>query len=166
MIDLLGNEYGEYASKAPHLHEYAHAVHKDPALAGIQLQFKPSLSRELRLLKKFSIIYPASDNIFVHVFKGVRDPYGRYRPIEPRLPPDKKDLIDKTEVMLASMINDKVAQQIAEKIAEGKMNSFFAERVLLDQEFFNAGVFKGTIANYVKQAGVELTDYVRVEVGQ
>ncbi len=57
-------------------------------------------------------------------------------------------------------------QQIAEKIAEGKMNSFFAERVLLDQEFFNAGVFKGTIANYVKQAGVELTDYIRVEVGQ
>ena len=37
-------------------------------------------------------------------------------------------------------------QQIAEKIAEGKLNAFFAERVLLDQEFFNAQVFKGTIA--------------------
>jgi elongation factor Ts len=57
-------------------------------------------------------------------------------------------------------------QQIAEKIAEGKMNSFFAERVLLDQEFFNAAVFKGTIANYLKQNGVGLTKYVRVEVGQ
>ncbi|QOV90149.1 translation elongation factor Ts [Humisphaera borealis] len=57
-------------------------------------------------------------------------------------------------------------QQIAEKIAEGKMNSFFAERVLLDQEFFNAGVFKGNIAAYVKQGGVELTGYVRLEVGQ
>jgi elongation factor Ts len=57
-------------------------------------------------------------------------------------------------------------QQIAEKIAEGKMNAFFAERVLLDQEFFNAQVFKGTIANYLKQNGVGLVKYVRLEVGQ
>lgn len=57
-------------------------------------------------------------------------------------------------------------QQIAEKIAEGKLNSFFAEKVLLDQEFFNAGVFKGTVANYLKQEKVELKQYVRIEVGQ
>ena len=57
-------------------------------------------------------------------------------------------------------------QQIAEKIAEGKMNSFFAERALLDQEFFNASVFKGTIANYLKQNGVGLQKYLRIEVGQ
>jgi elongation factor Ts len=57
-------------------------------------------------------------------------------------------------------------QQIAEKIAEGKMNAFFAERVLLDQEFFNAGVFKGSISAYLKQEGVSLENYARVEVGQ
>ena len=57
-------------------------------------------------------------------------------------------------------------QQIAEKIAEGKLNSFFAERVLLDQEFFNAAVFKGSIANYLKQNSVTLEKYVRIEVGQ
>jgi elongation factor Ts len=57
-------------------------------------------------------------------------------------------------------------QQIAEKIAEGKMNSFFAERVLLDQEFFNAQVFKGSVGNYLKQNGVTLEKYVRLEVGQ
>ena len=57
-------------------------------------------------------------------------------------------------------------QQIAEKIAEGKLNSFFAERVLLDQEFFNAQVFKGSISNYLKQNGVTLEKYVRLEVGQ
>ena len=38
--------------------------------------------------------------------------------------------------------------------------------MLLDQEFFNAGVFKGTVANYLKQNGVELKEYVRIEVGQ
>lgn len=57
-------------------------------------------------------------------------------------------------------------QQIAEKIAEGKLNSFFAERVLLDQEFFNAQVFKGSIANFLKQHGVGLEKYIRLEVGQ
>ena len=57
-------------------------------------------------------------------------------------------------------------QQIAEKIAEGKLNAFFAERVLLDQEFFNAQVFKGTISNFLKQNNVQLTKYVRIEVGQ
>jgi elongation factor Ts len=57
-------------------------------------------------------------------------------------------------------------QNIAEKIAEGKLNSFFAERVLLDQEFFNAQVFKGSVGNYLKQNGVGLEKYVRLEVGQ
>jgi elongation factor Ts len=57
-------------------------------------------------------------------------------------------------------------QQIAEKIAEGKLNSFFAERVLLDQEFFNPAVFKGSIANMLKSKGVTLEQYKRIEVGQ
>jgi len=57
-------------------------------------------------------------------------------------------------------------QQIAEKIAEGKLNSFFAERVLLDQEFFNAAAFKGNIAALLKSKGLTLEKYVRIEVGQ
>lgn len=57
-------------------------------------------------------------------------------------------------------------QNIAEKIAEGKLTAFFAERVLLDQEFFNGGKFKGTIGNLLKQNGCTLEKYVRIEVGQ
>jgi len=57
-------------------------------------------------------------------------------------------------------------QQIAEKIAEGKLNSFFAERVLLDQEFYNPQAFKGSISNMLKQKGVTLEKYIRLEVGQ
>jgi elongation factor Ts len=56
-------------------------------------------------------------------------------------------------------------QQIAEKIAEGKLNSFFAERVLLDQEFFNPAVYKGSISSWLKSKGVSLEKYVRIEVG-
>ena len=57
-------------------------------------------------------------------------------------------------------------QQIAEKIAEGKLNAFYAERVLLDQEFVKPDVFKGTVANLLKQNGTSLEKYVRVEIGQ
>lgn len=57
-------------------------------------------------------------------------------------------------------------QQIAEKIAEGKLNAFFGEKVLLDQEFFNAGKFKGSISNLLKQNNVKLDKYVRIAVGQ
>jgi elongation factor Ts len=57
-------------------------------------------------------------------------------------------------------------QAIAEKIAEGKLNAFFGERVLLDQEFFNAQLFKGSVANYLKQNNVTLDKYARIEVGQ
>jgi elongation factor Ts len=57
-------------------------------------------------------------------------------------------------------------QQIAEKIAEGKLNSFYTERVLLDQEFVRSEVFKGTVANLLKSKGATLEKYVRIEVGQ
>ena len=57
-------------------------------------------------------------------------------------------------------------QQIAEKIAEGKLNAFFKEQTLLDQDFFNPGKFKGSITQYLQQNKVTLEKYVRVEVGQ
>lgn len=56
-------------------------------------------------------------------------------------------------------------QQIAEKIAEGKLNSFFAERVLLDQEFVRPDVFKGSVSAFLKSQNVTLFNYVRAEVG-
>ncbi|HEY8668779.1 MAG TPA: translation elongation factor Ts [Tepidisphaeraceae bacterium] len=57
-------------------------------------------------------------------------------------------------------------QNIAEKIAEGKLGSFFKERVLLDQDFFNAQKFKGTIQELLKSQNVTLEKYVRIEVGK
>jgi elongation factor Ts len=57
-------------------------------------------------------------------------------------------------------------QNIAEKIAEGKLNSFFSERVLLDQEYINPEVFKGSVANYLKAKGATIERYIRIEVGQ
>jgi elongation factor Ts len=57
-------------------------------------------------------------------------------------------------------------QNIAEKIAEGKMNAFYAVRVLLDQEFINADAFKGKVGDMLKARGAKLERYERLEVGQ
>ena len=57
-------------------------------------------------------------------------------------------------------------EAIAEKIAEGKLGAFFKEKCLLDQDFFNASKFKGSIAQLCKEKGCTLTQYVRLEVGQ
>lgn len=56
-------------------------------------------------------------------------------------------------------------QNIAEKIAEGKMNAFFKERVLGEQDFINGEKFAGPVNEMLKKAGVTLNDYVRLEVG-
>lgn len=57
-------------------------------------------------------------------------------------------------------------EAIAAKIAEGKLNSFFKERALLDQDFFNAQKYKGSVANMLKEKGLTLEKYARIEVGQ
>ena len=49
-------------------------------------------------------------------------------------------------------------QQIAEKIAEGKLNAFYGERVLLDQEFINAEVYKGKVSDFLKSKGASLEE--------
>ena len=55
-------------------------------------------------------------------------------------------------------------QQIAEKIAEGKMRVFYEEKALLDQKFVKDD--SKSITQLLKEAGCTLESYVRVEVGQ
>ncbi|MGF1633047.1 MAG: translation elongation factor Ts [Phycisphaerae bacterium] len=56
-------------------------------------------------------------------------------------------------------------QEIAEKIAEGKLNSFYKERVLPMQEFINPEKFKGSVGEMLQKHGTELVDFKRLEVG-
>ncbi|MCY2953108.1 MAG: translation elongation factor Ts [Planctomycetota bacterium] len=55
-------------------------------------------------------------------------------------------------------------QNIADKIAEGKMRQFFQERVLLDQKFVKDDT--KTITQLLAAAGCTLEKYARIEVGQ
>lgn len=69
------------------------------------------------------------------------------------------------QIAVAQAIESGKPPQIAEKIAEGKMRTFYEERVLLDQEFIKPDKFKGSIEQLLKQNQCTLKEYVRLEVG-
>jgi elongation factor Ts len=77
------------------------------------------------------------------------------------------DLVAKERAFAVSQaVESGKPPQIAEKIAEGKMRTFYEERVLLDQEFINPDKFKGSLSDLLKKHGCTLEKYVRIEVGQ
>ena len=63
-------------------------------------------------------------------------------------------------VQLALMENDpKMASkpaQVKEKIAAGKINAFYKENCLLQQDFVRSDLFKGDVAGYIADAGKKL----------
>ena len=63
-------------------------------------------------------------------------------------------------VQVALMDNDpKMAgkpAEVKEKIAAGKINAFFKDICLLQQEFVRADLFKGDVAGYIADAGKKL----------
>jgi elongation factor Ts len=70
------------------------------------------------------------------------------------------------EIAVAQAVQSGKPQPIAEKIAEGKMRTFYEENVLLDQEFVNAEKFKGSVSKMLQSGNATLEKYVRIEVGQ
>lgn len=85
-------------------------------------------------------------------------------------------LDEEKKVMLAQMENDpKMANkpaQVREKIVMGKLNKFYAENCLLQQDTVRADVFEGTVEAYIAHAAKELggtiafKDAVRFEKGE
>ena len=69
-------------------------------------------------------------------------------------------LAEEKKIMLAQMDNDpKMAGkpvQVKEKIVMGKMNKFYAENCLLQQEFVRKDVFDGTVGAYLADAAKKL----------
>ena len=69
-------------------------------------------------------------------------------------------LAEEKKIMMAQMDNDpKMAskpEQVKEKIVAGKLNKFYAENCLLQQEFVRSDVFEGTVGAYVTSAAKDL----------
>ena len=70
------------------------------------------------------------------------------------------DVDKEMAVQVAMMDNDpKMASkpaQVKEKIAAGKINAFFKESCLLQQDFVRSDLFKGDVAGYIADAGKKL----------
>jgi len=69
------------------------------------------------------------------------------------------------EIAIGQALESGKPPQIAEKIAEGKMRTFYEERVLLDQEFIQPDKFKGSITALLKKNNCTLEKFARLEVG-
>ena len=75
------------------------------------------------------------------------------------------DIDRETEVQVALMENDpKMASKPAEvkkKIAEGKLNAFYKENCLLQQEFVRSDLFSGSVEGYIADAAKKLGGSVK-----
>ena len=85
-------------------------------------------------------------------------------------------LDEEKKIMLVQMANDpKMAnkpEQVREKIVMGKLNKFYSENCLLQQEFVRSDVFTGTVEAYIADAAKKLggkvtfVDAIRFEKGE
>jgi elongation factor Ts len=75
------------------------------------------------------------------------------------------DLDHERDVQVALMDNDpKMAskpQAIKEKIATGKLNAFFKENCLLQQDFVRSDLFQGSVEGYINDAAKKLGGSVK-----
>jgi elongation factor Ts len=81
----------------------------------------------------------------------------------------KEDLdpadIDKERAVLSEAArNEGKPESIIEKMVEGRLKNFFAERVLSEQPFVRDE--KQTVGNYAKTGGMELKKFIRWQLGE
>jgi elongation factor Ts len=84
-----------------------------------------------------------------------------------------QDILDKEkEVLAAQARNEGKPDHIVEKIVEGRINSFYKDNVLSDQEFVKSDVFDGSVGDMVKQLAIKMgenisvTRFSRLQVGE
>ena len=88
-----------------------------------------------------------------------------------------QDVLDEEKkILVAQMANDpKMANKpdaVKEKIAAGKLNKFYSENCLLQQEFVRGDIFTGTVEDYIADAAKKLggkitfVDAIRFEKGE
>jgi elongation factor Ts len=68
------------------------------------------------------------------------------------------------EIATAQAMATGKPQQIAEKIAEGKLKTWFGENVLVEQPFVKDD--KKTVGQYAKEHGMKILRYIHWELGK
>ncbi len=83
-----------------------------------------------------------------------------------------EDVLEKERSLIAAQArNEGKPDHIVEKIVDGRINSFYKEHVLTDQQFVRAEKFDGTVGDMVKQLAsslgenISIARFERVQVG-
>jgi elongation factor Ts len=77
-----------------------------------------------------------------------------------------------SELIAAEARNDGKPEQIVDKIVSGRINSFYGDNVLYDQEFVRPERFDGTVGELVQQLAakmgenISVTRFSRIQVGE
>ena len=71
-------------------------------------------------------------------------------------------IADEKRLIAAQAVNEGKPEHIVEKIVEGRLNSFFADNVLYDQEFVKTDTFDGTVGELVKQFASKMGENITV----
>lgn len=71
-------------------------------------------------------------------------------------------IADEKRLIAAQAVNEGKPEHIVEKIVEGRLNSFFADNVLYDQEFVKSETFDGTVGELVKQLASKMGENISV----
>jgi elongation factor Ts len=86
-------------------------------------------------------------------------------PVAARREDVPQDVIDREkEIFKSQALATGKPANIVEKIAEGKMKTWFAEKVLLEQPFVKDD--SKTVGDLLKSAGLKLTRFIRYRVGE
>ena len=83
-----------------------------------------------------------------------RPTYGTRDEVPQELVDAEREILSQSDEVLAKPEN------VRDKIVEGQLNKrFFGEAVLTEQTWYRADESTGTVAQYLKEHGIELLDY-------
>lgn len=92
----------EYVKQAPHLLEYLHILPVNTY--GIPL-FLSELKKDLKGMKNPNLIYPVTENIFVHILQDPNDVRNYYIPIEPSFLSSVNQFVPALEYKMIDLID-------------------------------------------------------------
>jgi flagellar protein FlaI len=102
LIKMLPKSLREQAEATPHLMDYLHMV--PIPKVGVP-EFHPEVTRKLGEIEHPNLIYPVSENTFVHIFPDLEDPRNYYIAIEPPVGMDVEDLLKEVERRLLDFVD-------------------------------------------------------------
>jgi archaeal flagellar protein FlaI len=109
---LISKELLARAEAAPHLMDYLHMV----PIANVGApDFYPEISRKLGEIEHPNLIYPVSDDIFIHIFPDLEDPRNYYLAVEPPIGMDLEELLREVERRLLDYVDILAKAQTTEE---------------------------------------------------